>query len=183
MNANRLGFVVAFLVSLGACKTVSKSSESTSVQQDNPSPVKTVQVRGTREVSGPVRVALFRPTVSRDLKKTVNRDKLFEMWDAEFLPTDSIKRVDQKKVDKAQKERAGADRFKKAVHVRCKVTHVMKTGVSKSTGKVVTVPYMVLTARIEWKAQGRSETISVEGSFFENARLVKELAAHVKRKL
>ena len=82
MFSKRLGIVATLLFSVGACKTVSKSPESSSASQDE-SPVKTVQVAGTRSVEPP-RVALFRPVVSADLKKTVNADKLFEMWDAEF---------------------------------------------------------------------------------------------------
>lgn len=168
------------LVVLAGC-TVQYRTHQDPPRQEAPRPV-------ARPVSGQrVRVALFRAVVTPDLAKTVKAEKLNQMWRNHFVGDRRIALVAQGHVDKAQRDeqrgRYNFFRLGDAVRVHCVASHKMVTGIHRKTRKLTKMPVLVLTATVEHKVANTKKTFSVQGSFFQNAQLLADLAQKVKREL
>jgi hypothetical protein len=139
-----------------------------------------------RQPTDPISVALYRPTFSENMKKSADPEKLFQMMKEEFQKDPLIQLVDQKTVDRAQKQVEKDRSFSSgenlpSVQADISVfTHVMaeeKVGISKSTKKLGTMMALVMKAKIVSHYLPEDRYSHEEaGNIFANAQVVKTYA-------
>ncbi|MCK5242936.1 hypothetical protein KAR34_10845 [bacterium] len=165
----------------GDAATMKKEKARQQAQADRIERIKKAEKRKPNE---PIIVALFRPVIAENLKKSIKPDKLFKQLRTAFEKDPAIKLVDQKKVDEAKKQ---ADRKfgrkKKRPQVSADIsvfTNVMAkqvAGISKSSGKVASMAAIVFKGSITSHWLAEEEKIEEMGNIFRNIKITKKYAA------
>ncbi|MCK5219863.1 hypothetical protein KAR10_10075, partial [bacterium] len=165
----------------GDSETMKKEKARQQAQADRIERIKKAEKRKPKE---PIMVALFRPVIAENLKKTVHANKLFKQLRTAFEKDPVITLVDQKKVDAAQKQAARKfGRKKKQPQVSADIsvfTNVMAkqvAGISKSTGKVASMSAIVFKGSVvsHWLAE--KGKIEERGNIFQNVKVTRKYAA------
>ena len=142
----------------------------------------------------PIQVALFQTVVSEDLRKATTKEGVFAYLRKEFDRDPVIKPLDQAQVDRYSKdydfrtgkykglssfERGGA--FLPAdVYVESFAKMEDKVGISRTTKKLASAPYLVYTARIVSEYGDRSVEVTEEGHILANVEVTRKFAEKIK---
>ncbi len=142
-----------------------------------------------RKAGEPIRVALFDFTYAENLKKGIDRKKLFETFRKAFEGDPVIRLVDQGVVNRAQaeaqKSRPGHGESLPQVDADISVfPHALADtayGISKSTGKAASMPVLVFKAEVmsHYLAEDQVEVQDKE-NIFRNLELTKRFADKIK---
>jgi len=170
----RLAIALALVPALAACVVQSSSTGTRPKPAPAPTPPRP---------SGPVKVALFRPTLAPGLPESgFNLERFNTSWRAEFGSEDL---APQDKTDKAQKDESKG-RFNAftlgigTIRVSVVVGTIKKAGYDTKTKKPVEVTLLTYTATVHWD-ENRRQDATVEGNVFANEQMLKDLSAKVKK--
>lgn len=165
----------------GDAESVKKEKAKQQAQADRIARIKKAE---KRKPSEPISVALFRPVIAENLKKSLHQDKLFEILRKAFEKDPVIKLVDQKKVDEAQKQADRKRGFKKKrpqvsadISVFTNVQAKQVAGISKKSGKVASMAAIVFKGTVvsHWLAEEKK--VEKTGNIFRNVEITNKYAA------
>ena len=143
----------------------------------------------------PIQVAIFQTVVSEDLRKATTKDGIFAYLRREFDDRDPvIKPLDQAQVDRyasAYDFRTGRAKSLSAfdrgaaflpadVYVESFAKMEEKVGISRTTKKLASAPYLVYTARIVSEYAERSVEVTEEGHILGNVEVTRKFADKIK---
>ena len=142
----------------------------------------------------PIQVALFETVMSDDLRKATNKDGVFPYLRREFDDDPVIKPLDQKEVDRYAKDydfRTGKyksfssfDRGPQFlpvdVYVETFAKIEEKVGISRSTKKVASAPFLVYTAKITSEYGGAPLELTEAGYILANVEATRKFAEKIK---
>lgn len=168
-------------VGTGDSETMKKEKARQQAQADRIARIKKAEKRKPDES---ISVALFRPVIAENLKKSIKPDKLFKQLRTAFEKDPVIKLVDQKKVDEAKKQadqKFGLKKKRPQVSADISVfTNVMAkqvAGISKSSGKVASMAAIVFKGTIASHWLAEEEKIEERGNVFRNMEVTGKYAA------
>lgn len=165
----------------GDAESLKKEKAKQQAQADRITRIKKAEKRKPNE---PISVALFRPVIAENLKKSLKQDKLFEIMRKAFAKDPVIKLVDQRKVDEAQKQadrKRGMSKQRPQVAADISVfTNVQAkqvAGISKKSGKVASMAAIVFKGTIASHWLAEEKKVEEMGNIFRNVEITNKYAA------
>jgi major membrane immunogen (membrane-anchored lipoprotein) len=145
----------------------------------------------------PIEVVLFQTVASEDLRKATTKEGVFAYLRKEFDGDSVIRPLDQARVDRYHKDydfRTGQSRsfssFERGasflpadVYVESFAKMEDKVGISRTTKKLASAPYLVYTARIVSEYGDRSVDVTEEGHILANVEVTRKFAEKIKAAL
>ena len=142
----------------------------------------------------PIQVAILQTVVSEDLRKATTKEGVFAYLRREFDRDPVIKPLDQAQVDRyasAYDFRTGRSKGLSAfdrgaaflpadVYVESFAKMEDKVGISRTTKKLASAPYLVYTARIVSEYGDRSVEVTEEGHVLANVEVTRKFAEKIK---
>ena len=142
----------------------------------------------------PIQVAIFQTVVSENLRKASTKEGVFAYLRKEFDNDPVIRPLDQAQVDRyasAYDFRTGQSRSMSTfdrggaflpadVYVESFAKMEDKVGISRTTKKLASAPYLVYTARIVSEYGERSIDVTEEGHILTNVEVTRKFAEKIK---
>ena len=142
----------------------------------------------------PIQVALFQTVVSENLRKATTKDGVFPYLRKEFDDDPVIDLLDQRTVDRYAKDydfrtgqytsfsslNRGTEFLPADVYVESFAKVEDKVGISRSTGKLASAPYLVYTAKITSEYGGKPLEVSEDGFVLANLEVTRKFADKIK---
>jgi hypothetical protein len=142
----------------------------------------------------PIVVALFQTVVSDDLRKATNKDGVFPYLRKEFDNDPVITALEQRDVDRYAKDYdfrtgryknfssfdRGPEFLPADVYVESFAKIEEKVGISRSTRKVASAPFLVYTARVTSEYGDKPVDVREEGHILANVEVTRKFAEKIK---
>jgi major membrane immunogen (membrane-anchored lipoprotein) len=142
----------------------------------------------------PIQVAVFQTVVSEDLRKATTKDGVFAYLRKEFDGDAVIKPLDQAQVDRYASNydfRTGRSKSMSAfdrgaaflpadVYVESFARMEDKVGISRTTKKLASAPYLVYTAKVVSEYGERSIDVTEEGHILTNVEVTRKFAEKIR---
>ena len=142
----------------------------------------------------PIHVAVFQTVMSEDLRKATVKDGVFPYLRKEFDNDPVIKALDQGRVDRYAKDydyrtgqyrnfsslSRGAEFLPADVYVESFAKLEQKVGISRTTSKLASAPYLVYTATITSEYGDTPLEVTEEGFILANVEVTRRFAEKIK---